>query len=54
LYTKKWDDRAVEGRFMGFDEESKSIRVYWPSKKIVTIEQDIYWNKESAIREKTI
>jgi len=54
LYTKSWDDRVAKERFMGFYEKYKGIRVYWPLKKIVTVEQDIYWDKESATREETI
>jgi hypothetical protein len=37
----KLDSRAKEGRWMGFDEQSKGHRVYWPGKRIVTVERSV-------------
>jgi len=31
LDVEKLEPRAKEGRFVGFDDESKAIRVYWPN-----------------------
>ncbi|KAI0038317.1 copia protein, partial [Auriscalpium vulgare] len=30
LDATKLSPRAVEGRFIGYDEESKGCRIYWP------------------------
>ncbi len=37
----KLDLRALEGRWVGFDEQSKAHRIYWPSRQSVTIEKSI-------------
>ena len=34
-----------EGRWMGISKESKGIRVYWPDKKTVSTERNVYYNK---------
>ena len=37
----KLDSRALEGRWLGFDEQSKGHRVYWPEKRSVTVERSV-------------
>jgi Reverse transcriptase (RNA-dependent DNA polymerase) len=37
-----------EGRWLGLDERSKGIHVYWPDTKTVSIEQNVYVDKTSA------
>jgi hypothetical protein len=37
--------RVKEGRWMGISEDSKGVRVYWPDKKTVTTERNIYFDK---------
>jgi hypothetical protein len=37
----KLDGRAKEGHWVGFDEQSKGSRVYWPEKHTVTVERSV-------------
>ena len=37
----KLDGRAKEGRWVGFDEESRGHRIYWEAKRSVTIERSV-------------
>ena len=37
----KLDGRAKEGRWVGFDEESRGHRIYWKDKRSVTVERNI-------------
>jgi hypothetical protein len=37
----KLDPRAREGRWIGVDEQSKGARVYWLSRRTVSIEQNL-------------
>jgi len=41
LKAGKLEPRAAEGRFVGYDGESTGYRVYWPSKRSVSIERDV-------------
>jgi len=41
----KLGGRVKEGRWMGIDEQSKGVRVYWPDKRNVTVERNIYYNE---------
>jgi hypothetical protein len=43
-----------EGRWIGVDVKSKGIRVYWPKKRSVTMERNLYWNEESALSDERI
>jgi hypothetical protein len=43
------DPRAEEARFVGSDEESKGFRIYWPKKYKVSIERDVYFDKNRAL-----
>jgi len=49
LDAGKLDVRADEVRFVGFDEESKGVRVYWPKQRKVSVERDIYVDKSRAL-----
>jgi len=40
--------RVQEGRWLGVDEESKGVRVYWPEMRTVTVEQNTYYNNSST------
>ena len=44
----KLGGRVHEGRWVGIDETSKGVCVYWPETKIVSVEQNIYVDKMSA------
>jgi Reverse transcriptase (RNA-dependent DNA polymerase) len=46
----KLDSKVKKGNFVGFDEESKGYRIYWPEKKKVTIKRDVYFNKDEVLR----
>lgn len=45
----KLDQRAAEGKFMGFDEESKGVRVYWPGKRTVTVEREVRFDPDEVL-----
>ncbi|KDQ27171.1 hypothetical protein PLEOSDRAFT_1106055 [Pleurotus ostreatus PC15] len=49
LDAGKLQPRAEEGRFIGFDWESKGVRIFWPKKQSVSIERDVYINKDEAL-----
>ena len=34
---------------MSFDDEAKGYRVYWPQNKSVTVEHDVYFNRDKAL-----
>jgi hypothetical protein len=36
--------RVKEGRWLGVDENSKGVRVYWPDKTNVTVERNVYYD----------
>ncbi|KJA29535.1 hypothetical protein HYPSUDRAFT_122171, partial [Hypholoma sublateritium FD-334 SS-4] len=40
--------RVREGRWMGIDERSKGVRVFWPDKRTVTVERNVYYDKTGA------
>jgi len=41
----KLGGRVREGRWMGVDEQSKGVRVYWPDKRNVTVERNVYYDQ---------
>ena len=34
---------------MGYNDKSKGYRVYWPSRQHISIERDVYFNKNKAL-----
>src|SRR6202044_3154905 len=44
----KLGGRVREGRWMGVDEQSKGMQVYWPDKMTIGIEQNVYYDKSIA------
>ncbi|CAA7259930.1 unnamed protein product [Cyclocybe aegerita] len=44
----KLGGRVREGRWMGLDEKSKGVRVYWPDKRTVTVERNVYFDKTAS------
>jgi len=50
LDAGKLDPRAEEACFIGFDDESKGFQIYWPKKFKVSIERDVYFNKNQALQ----
>jgi hypothetical protein len=43
----KLGGRVKEGRWMGVSEDSKGVRVYWPDKRTVSTERNVYYDKTS-------
>jgi len=41
----KLGGRVREGRWMEIDEKSKGVRVYWPDKRNVTVERNVYYDQ---------
>jgi hypothetical protein len=46
----KLGGRVREGRWMGIDNESKGVRVYWPESKTVTVERNVYFDNSLVSR----
>ena len=44
----KLGGRVREGKWLGMDEESKGVRVYWSDTRSVTVERNIYFDNLSA------
>ncbi len=44
----KLGGRVQEGRWLGVDDESKGVYVYWPDTKTITVERNIHYNNSSA------
>jgi hypothetical protein len=42
------------GRFIGYDDESKAIRIYWPDSRSIGIERDVLFGKASPNLSKEI
>ena len=45
----KLDPQAVEGFFVGYDEESKGYRLYFPKRRQIAVERDVYFNKDAVV-----
>lgn len=48
VHTKdnlKLDAQAIEGCWMGYDEQSKGSRIYWPNRRSVTVERSLTFMK---------
>jgi hypothetical protein len=43
----KLDARGRLGRFVGYNDESKAIRIYWPDSRSIGIEHDVLFGKDS-------
>jgi hypothetical protein len=50
----KLQPHAVEANFIGYDEESKGYRIYWPKAWKVSIERDIYMDKQRVFEPETV
>ena len=44
----KLGGRVVEGRWIGILDESKGVHVYWPVKKTVSTERNVYYDKTQS------
>jgi hypothetical protein len=45
----KLDARGQMGQFVGYDDESKAIRIYWPESRSIRIEHNVLFGKDSPI-----
>ena len=48
LKAKKLDSRALVGRFVGYDIESKGYQTYWPTKRSITVERNVVINENDV------
>src|ERR1700678_762810 len=48
LDVQKLESRAFEAVFVGYDDKSKGYTVFWLSKRHVSIERDVYFDKNEA------
>ena len=48
LTAGKLDARAKKGHFVGYDSKSKGYRIYWPEKRLITVERNIVFNQDNA------
>ncbi len=44
----KLGERVCEGRWLGIDDESKAIRVWWPNTKSVGVERNVYYDNSCS------
>ncbi|THH13391.1 hypothetical protein EW146_g6815 [Bondarzewia mesenterica] len=44
----KLDAKADEGHFVGYDAQSKGYRIYWPSKRHVSVEHNVVFMEEKG------
>jgi transposase InsO family protein len=51
LGVSKLESKVQEGRFVGYDTESKGYRVYWPTKWTVSIERNVVFDKGEILTE---
>jgi hypothetical protein len=45
----KLEPQAAEGHFVGYDEESKGYRIYFPRHRLIVIERDVYFDKDAVL-----
>jgi len=48
--TSKLEERGLEGRWIGLDPTSNGHRIYWPSRRTISVEQDIVFTKQEISR----
>ena len=44
LKAGKLDACTQQGRFVGYDSKSKGFRIYWPTKRSITVERNVVFN----------
>jgi hypothetical protein len=45
----KLDPQAVEGHFVGYDDESKGYRIFFTRRHTVIVERDVYFDKGAVV-----
>jgi hypothetical protein len=48
LAAGKLDVGAKKGQFVGYDSELKGYRIYWPEKRLITVEQNVVFNQDNV------
>ena len=49
LKAGKLDACVQQGRFVGYDSESKEYRIYWPTKRLVSVERNVVFNENDIL-----
>ena len=49
LKAGKLDAQAQQGRFVGYDSKSKGYRIYWPSKRSISVERNVVFNENDIL-----
>ena len=49
LKAGKLDAHAQQGHFVGYDSESKGYRIYWPTKRLVSVERNVVFNENDIL-----
>ena len=44
----KLGGQVKEGHWLGVNDESKGVRIYWPDTKLVTVKRNVYYDNSSA------
>jgi len=44
----KLGGRVKEGQWLGVDEQSKGVRIYWPDKRSITVERNVYYGPSDS------
>jgi hypothetical protein len=47
--ASKLDPQAIEGHFVGYNEESKGYRVYFLRCRLVIVERDVFFDKNNVV-----
>ena len=45
----KLESQAVEGHFVGYDEQSKGYRIYFPWHRSIIVKCDVYFDKDTVV-----
>jgi hypothetical protein len=48
LTAGKLDAQAKRGHFVGYDSESKGYQIYWPEKRLITVECNVVFNQDNT------
>ena len=49
LKAGKLDARVQQGHFIGYDSESKGYRIYWLTKRLVSVERNVVFNENDIL-----
>ena len=49
LKAGKLDARVQQGCFVGYESESKGYRIYWPTKRLVSVERNVVFTENDIL-----